>query len=357
MKDRPGLQAGFRIQSRTPRFPSEKSGALILAMNLLSLVLAIGLAAPLALAGSREVPTHDHRNKTRVTVLLFGDSGTGSEEQYKVGRAMAETCRKKRCDLAIGMGDNFYDFGVHSLSDTKFETHFEMPYLGFGRFDFWMTLGNHDYFGSVSAQIANTRYSDMWRMPARHYAVPKLPEWLALYALDTNIDGTPQANAIRRRFCGKPGWKGIFGHHPVYSNGGHGDQDFIWEDYGQVMKDCGIQFYFGGHDHHQEHITGDGFELILQGAAGKLRDVKTVPYQPGDKKWQRFGRKVLGFGIASFTPDRVDVEFYDDDGTSIYEWESGIEEIGKLPAPPISESIPSRRSSRAGRAFPDEMQP
>lgn len=311
-----------------------------LAFSMILTTLTLWLAVPFAQAGFDEVPISDHRHKAQVTVLLFGDSGTGEEAQYEVGRTMADVCQRKRCDLALGMGDNFYMFGVTSVSDTKFETHFEMPYLRFGRFDFWMTLGNHDYLGNVPAQIANTRFSEMWRMPARHYAVPRLPEWLHFYGIDTNIAGWPQANAIRDRFCGKPGWKALFGHHPIFSNGGHGDQPFVWREYGAVMQDCGVQFYFAGHDHHQEHITGNGFEQLIQGAAAKQRAVKTAPYRPGDRKWQRFARETLGFGIARFTPAHVQVWYYDSAGRMIYEWSADQSQIGRLPYPPTSESTP-----------------
>ena len=150
------------------------------------------------------------------TLLAFGDSGTGEEDQKTVAAAMAQACQQSGCDAAIVLGDLIYPSGVESADDSLFKINFEEPYAVVGPFPFWMSPGNHDHKGSIEAQIAYARsgVSERWKMPAAHYAVQGLPDWLHIYSLDTQVfsrkkrapDQTQAAQA-RAELCGKPGWR------------------------------------------------------------------------------------------------------------------------------------------------------
>ena len=142
------------------------------------------------------------------TLLVFGDSGTGSAKQRRVAEAMAQACREAGCDAALVLGDLIYPRGVKSLDDRRFRTHFEEPYAALGPFPFWMAPGNHDHkrVGSVDAQIAYSRSgrSLRWRMPATHYAVEGLPDWLHIYSLDTKPIAERSAIEASRRVDSGP---------------------------------------------------------------------------------------------------------------------------------------------------------
>jgi len=253
------------------------------------------------------------------TLLIFGDSGTGRQAQRQVAEAMSQACRQSSCDAALVLGDLIYPRGVKSVDDRRFTTRFEGPYEVVGPFPFWMSPGNHDHerAGSVEAEIAYGRSgrSERWRMPAAHYAVEGLPDWLHVYMLDTqpiarNSASPEQAQRAAAALCGKPGWRLLAGHHPVYSNGAHGDNDDVRRYLEPVLRDCGVQAYFAGHDHHQEHISTPSFEQFIQGAAAKLRGVDTATYAPDFAITQRFARSTLGFAIAAFTERAMDVRFF-----------------------------------------------
>ena len=277
------------------------------------------------------------------TLLIFGDSGTGKEEQRRVAEAMSEACRESGCDAALVLGDLIYPRGVRSVDDARFETHFEEPYEVVGPFPVWMSPGNHDHkrSGSVEAEIAYGRSgrSERWRMPAAHYAVQGLPDWLHIYSLDTKwiASGTAsreQADAAAGALCGKPGWRLLAGHHPVFSNGRHGDDDDVGRYLEPLLRDCGVQAYFAGHDHHQEHISTVSFEQFVQGAAARLRDVDTVSYRAELEMTQRFARSTLGFAIATFTESVMDVRFFEGgDGSAreIYHCRATIEAPACIP--------------------------
>ena len=55
----------------------------------------------------------DHRGKKSLTILAFGDSGTGEVDQYNVGEQMYHECQKEKCDFALLMGDVIYPMGFN----------------------------------------------------------------------------------------------------------------------------------------------------------------------------------------------------------------------------------------------------
>ena len=265
----------------------------------------------------------DLTHKDKVVVLVFGDSGTGSDDQYAVGRRMAEICEDAACDLALMLGDNFYQRGVRPQDDGRwdenFERKFEAPYRGLGPLTFWAVAGNHDWFGgraSVDTEIAYSLHSDRWRMPAYDYAIPGLPAWLRVYALDTVIlDQGPNIGQLERAgrwLCGSSGWRILMGHHPVYSTGQHGGRtgtiDFMERALGPIIDRCDVQLYLAGHDHHQEHLSAEGFDQLIQGAAGRLRSLSGRKADSPAR--QRFGASRFGFATLAFTREAVDITFY-----------------------------------------------
>lgn len=90
------------------------------------------------------IDTDDHSGDDEIVTLVFGDAGTGSDDQFEVGRRMAEVCQLADCDLALMLGDNFYNRGVNAPKngewDLAFDHKFEKPYAGLGRLDMWAGL-------------------------------------------------------------------------------------------------------------------------------------------------------------------------------------------------------------------------
>jgi tartrate-resistant acid phosphatase type 5 len=268
----------------------------------------------------------DHAGSDSLTFVVFGDSGTGEAAQHQVASGMRRVCEAEKCDFALALGDNIYESGVESVKDAQLDDQFEIPYDEFGRFDFWLIPGNHDHKGSVAAQIEYTRYSDRWRMPSNHYAVPGLPDWLTIYGFDTTVledpaQARPQLEAGRDALCGRPGWRLAFGHHPAASSGDHGGEPMVQKSLVPLFDACDVQIYFAGHDHDQEHLTLPvGTEQVVQGAAAKLKSVAQ------GAKGQHFAASRLGFAVVEVTPTTLLMRYFDATGTEIYRWQ----------APPLS---------------------
>jgi len=317
----------------------------------------------------------DLGSRSRLVVLVFGDGGTGEAGQYRVGSAMADVCRARGCDLALMLGDNLYEDGVEvrvrddaeaSYAEIleQFAVKFERPYAGLAErpgFHVWAVAGNHDYEKhGAGALITYSEFSTLWRMPAQHYAVPRLPAWVQVQAIHTDtgirrdLNGL-QVASIRRGLCaeGPERWKLAFGHYPVYNSGHHGgdaDERRVRALLEPVFRECGVDVYFAGHAHHQEHFTVPGFEQVIQGAAGKSKGSSDPLSGPGMR--QRFFSRTFGFAIVTVDAERIAMDFYDvlntrererswsppreDEVVRSYSWCASRDEIGRAEA----ESLP-----------------
>ncbi|MEL0105957.1 MAG: metallophosphoesterase [Rhodospirillaceae bacterium] len=298
-------------------------------LKLLTIIFALFVAGCVTTDSNltkRAVSYTDYSGRDKHTALVFGDFGFGTKQQYKIGKAMKQACDRVGCDFAIGTGDNIYEEGISSVNDSDMQAYFEKPYAHFGRFDFFMTLGNHDHRGNVDAQVAYTNYSERWRMPSRHYAVPKLPTWARFFALDTTRVNPQQIASAEAYLCSAKGWKIVFGHHPPYASteSTHNPKpttiyvDQTKRELMPLIKKCRIDIMLAGHYHLQEHITSPYIDILVQGAAANTTG--RGPLDLDKEAKSLFREKTPGFGIVTVTPTTFSAKFYDQEGKEIYRW-------------------------------------
>lgn len=265
---------------------------------------------------------------TETKVLLFGDSGTGSPEQYKVANAMTQYCMESGCEFALMLGDNIYENGVNSLDDSQFDEKFEAPYAPLDM-KFYGVLGNHDtYSGDVGiqSQIAYTNRSEKWRMYERYYTVKK--DDVEFFAIDTNsyVDDDEQRRWLQESLVASTArWKVIFGHHTPYSVGQHAYFDFFEGRKLKKLREAlepllcqHAQFYIGGHDHHlQVNRLPCGVVSVISGAAAKVRRIYNSLVKKDDTLEFAKGHQ-LGFAHAVFGENKVQIKILDDDGAELF---------------------------------------
>jgi hypothetical protein len=271
-------------------------------MRTLEVTLAIGLAmgacggAPSG--GGDDTPGDDDvppggdappAPAKRVKFIALGDAGKGNEDQRRVAVAMRELCAQRGCDFVLMLGDNIYDAGVDSVTDSQWQTKFEEPYRDID-LPFYVALGNHDYGGKLiidapgignewdrgKIEVDYSQVSTKWNMPDTHYTFT----WnhVGFVVLDTNAimwgntvygDQAAWLPQAMMDVAGKD-WLFVAGHHPYRSNGTHGNAgDYDAPELlgipvpnplpiqnGDAVKDffddhvCGLgQVYFSGHDH------------------------------------------------------------------------------------------------------------
>ena len=271
--------------------------------------------------------------------LVLGDAGEGNLTQHAVAAAMAALCAAKTdaapgCDFALYLGDNFYQVGVSDVHDPQFDAKFEAPYAALD-LPFYVVLGNHDYgTGSLDEsraepQIAYTRRSTRWTMPARNYHFAAAHAHFI--ALDTNAamlrevwGDSGQEAFIDEALIAAAGarWRIAFGHHPYRSNGPHGNAgSYEGQDWAPIVngegvaalfesKLCGqIDLYLAGHDHSRQWLAPScGVTLALSGAGAK----STAIIDRGNEA--AFAEASPGFLWISIEGAQLTAEFYDQGG-------------------------------------------
>lgn len=291
----------------------------------------------------------DLSGRSEVRVLLLGDSGVAAGFG-PVAAAAATVCfdpaRGAPCDLALLLGDNVYETGFVAPGEQAWIDAFATPMAPFvpaargdARFRAWVVAGNHDWGNGmvpdgaarVAASIATTTVPEnlaiggLWQHPSLVYAVPGLPAWLHLVAVDTErvVDGAgaPVLDATRAALRATEGWEVVFGHHPPVTSGVHGASperaDETWAGALQGLRADGLSMVLAGHDHHQEVLVSGGVPVFIQGNSSKGRPLVPTRYARCSR-WSRGGATERGFAIATFTAEAAEVAFFDGDGRALH---------------------------------------
>ena len=246
-----------------------------------------------------------------IRVLAFGDFGDGSKKQKEVAAAMADYHKGLPFDFGITLGDNFYEKGVKGLNDPRWKSWWSDLYDPL-QIKFFAVLGNHDYGfrQSPQAEIAYTEYSRSWKMPARYYQFGAGPA--DFFALDTVKFDAEQAAWLKRSLAASSQlWKIVYGHHPIFSHGHHGDSEELIRDLLPILLGK-AHIYLAGHDHDMQHLKPEGnLHFIVAGCGAHIRPIK-----PGPRSL--FAHSALGFAVIEATKDVLKVQFVEKNLKPVY---------------------------------------
>lgn len=239
------------------------------------------------------------------SVVFFGDWGQANAGQAKVSTAIGNYCRTASCDFALTLGDNFYPAGVKSISDPHLKNTFHKYYDALS-LRFYASLGNHDYGGNPDAQVQYSKVSNRWAMPARYYEFSTANA--AFFAVDTNAFDAIQAAWLSSRLAAsRAPWKLVYGHHPIYSSGMHGDTKELVRNLLPLIKGK-ADFYLCGHDHDKEVLKAEGkLQFVVVGTAAETRPIS------GNAR-TRFKAATLGFGHLKISGTEAHYEIVDAEG-------------------------------------------
>ena len=248
-----------------------------------------------------------------IRVLAFGDYGNGSDEQKQVASAMLKYHRQTPCDFAITLGDNFYNNGMESPTDPRWKTWWDALYDPLG-IKVYATLGNHDwgFADSPAAEILYTQQSSSWRMPAPYYTFTAGP--VQFFALDTNEVSEAQLLWLKGELeKSRSRWKLVYGHHPIYSDGVHSDNQGLIKRLFPVLKGR-VDGYLAGHDHDLQHLKAvDGVHFFVSGGGGaNVRKPK-----PGPRSL--FAKDAHAFCVLEADAKQLKVRFIDTSLNQLYE--------------------------------------
>lgn len=304
--------------------------------------------------------------------MAIGDFGTGSSDQKAVSKAMQDfmAAGKIKPEALLLLGDNFYgpahplivngkvsrgkEAAPFTADSPRWQSDVEEMYP-VSSFDFPMyaVLGNHDYHDNKGGQNAQLAYAKKpgvrWRMPAKWYR-QDFGSLLTVLFLDSNLrevsgkdsktkeytrasmDGAEvmAQNEWLKAELGKP--RGTFtlvvAHHPLYSNGDHGDTRALIEGWEPLLQEHKVHAYLCGHDHDLQHLEMEGrfTSHIISGGGG----ARTRKLEHPERKMP-YGRDVHGFTHVSVAADGMTFAHHGVDGSLLHRFtkrQDGRVEIG-----------------------------
>jgi hypothetical protein len=294
---------------------------------------ALALGSRVRLARAEEIAAGDRH------FLMIGDWGWANDKkpQHAVAEGMKAYVRAMNLkpEGLFLLGDNFYGDFPGGLECPRWKTDFEDVYSA----DVfpgpcWAMLGNHDYDNEpvtkLQAELAYhaARSGTRWTMPAKWYRFswPTENPLIDCIVLDSNyknsvVSLTPEERAQQMAWLkaelAKPRnapWLLALGHHPLYSNGHHGDTKALIDDWGPLFQEHGVDFYFCGHDHDLQHLEFDKLHtsFVLSGGGGaSLHEVKNTQRGP-------FAEKVYGFTHLQVNREKLIVRHLDPDRKQVH---------------------------------------
>lgn len=283
---------------------------------------------------------------------LRGGDGFAAQMQVAQGMRHYLAAQKLKPEALFLLGDSWYGDLPGGAQSARWKTQFEEMYPAqlFPGPAYTM-LGNHDYqklpptVDKVEAELEYARIGrgldgkpTRWTLPARWYTFdfPARHPLMHCIVLDSNmppIDGRPAHGA---NFTLTPSQQAeqlqwfeqqlqrprtapflvVMGHHPVYSNGPHGDHPVLVRDWDPLFLKYKVDLYMAGHDHDlqvlqfEDHPTthflsgGGGADLYVL----KIDDLERGPY----------AQEVHGFSHLAATKQALELRHLDASGRFLF---------------------------------------
>jgi len=280
-------------------------------------------------------------------MLVLGDWGY---EDYKAQSQVAAGLRAYSKQHSVHpqallmLGDNWYGELAGGAGSARWQTQFEQMYPA-SEFPCpaYAVLGNHDYQrwpeSKVDAELQYARSGrTRWTLPSRWYRFefPAKNPLITFLALDSNMpkDGfkeligkdftlTPQQQAEQlawfeaelKRPRTTP-FLAVMAHHPVYSDGPHGDHPVLIREWDPLFRKYHVNLYMAGHDHDLQHLEFEGHptSVFLSGGGGAdLYALKVEASQRGP-----YAQKVYGFSHISISPRQMTLRHLDQNGHTLH---------------------------------------
>jgi tartrate-resistant acid phosphatase type 5 len=282
-------------------------------------------------------------NEQALNFIVMGDWGRNGEDHQKpVAVQMGKTAAEASVEFIISTGDNFYPRGVMSEFDPSWKYSYEDIYTAFSlQWDWYPVLGNHDYGGNPDAEVAYSKISRRWRMPARYYAKKfsindDTTQQVLIAFVDTNpliaafyrdpeygpnvraADSTAQKVWLKK-ILSDPSpnvkWKLVVGHHPMYTGSEKRRESFDTRATRGSLKllldQYKVDAYLAGHDHSLQHIVQGSVHHFVSGAASEATQVGKLPQS-------KFAASQYGFMLFSATAASIVIQTIDYQGNVIY---------------------------------------
>ncbi|MBB6142517.1 putative MPP superfamily phosphohydrolase [Silvibacterium bohemicum] len=283
-------------------------------------------------------------------ILMIGDWGYDTDHagQTAVADAMRKYAQQNaiRPEAMFFLGDNWYGPLEGGAQSPRWQTQFEDMYPASAfNCPAYSVLGNHDYqvwpMSKVDAELEYARSGkSRFTMPDRWYTFefPAKNPLVTFIALDSNVphgDGitshgrdftlTAQQHAEQLAWLEselskprKTPYLVVIAHHPVYSDGPHGDHAILIRDWDPLFRKHGVQLYLAGHDHDLQHLEFEGHPTSFFLSGGGGADLYNLKIQESARG--PFAQKIYGFSQLSVTKEKMTLRHLDSDGKLLHEF-------------------------------------
>jgi tartrate-resistant acid phosphatase type 5 len=278
-------------------------------------------------------------------LLMIGDWGDEDPRaQTRVAAGMQRYVHAQglKTDALLMLGDNWYGPLPGGVKDARWQTQFEEMYPK-SVFDCpaYAIPGNHDYqrmpMSKLDAELEYARQGGTrWTMPARWYSFdfPAKKPLVKVIALDSNMPhplkpNGPDFTLTEAERVEQLAWLTaelekprttpflvVMGHHPVYSNGPHGDTAMLVQDWEPLFREHKVHLYLAGHDHDMQHLEFEGHptSFALSGGGGSdLYKLKIEQAQRGP-----YAERIYGFSHLEVAPEKLTLQHLDENGRLIH---------------------------------------
>lgn len=268
------------------------------------------------------------KDSRQVNLLALGDPAGNTPERARITHELNEYASHaaRPFDGIVLLGDIF-NMKLSGPDDPLIQKLFEQAYdPAKMNFPFYVALGNHDYEqGKSPFELAygSLHPNSRWKLPHDYYRVeiPEKNPLVTMLMLDSNRQALSDEQwktelAWLETELAKPHapWLICAAHHTLFSNGSHGDNGVLQQQWGTLFKKYHVDFYLCGHDHTMQHLEIPDWPItfIISGGGGggrrlMLRDNRGP-----------FSRSTLGFADLHFKPERATVKLLDEKGEILH---------------------------------------
>lgn len=300
--------------------------------RLLKQTFAFSAAALLGqekrLISADEVASDSHH------LMMIGDWGASDDRRAQTAVAHGMTGYMKslnvKAEATLMLGDNFYGPFKGGVNSPRWKEQFEDMYpKDVFPGPCYAMLGNHDYDDEPKAKLAaelaygSANPGTRWTMPAKWYSFefPKQNPLISFIVLDSNYNNrteslTPEEREAQSAWFKteiarqrKTPWLVVMAHHPLYTNGMHGDNKALIAEWDPLFREHKVDFYFAGHDHDLQHIELEGHptSFVVSGGGGAKTRALEMPFVTKGP----FGQALYGFSHLEVSKDHFIVRHLD----------------------------------------------
>jgi tartrate-resistant acid phosphatase type 5 len=108
----------------------------------------------------------------------------------------------------------------------------------------------------------------------------------------------------------------VMGHHPVYSDGPHGDHPVLIHDWDPLFRKYKVDLYLAGHDHDMQHLEFENHPTSFFLSGGGGADLYGLKIDPS--KRSPFAQKIYGFSHLAVTQKQITLRHVDGDGNMLH---------------------------------------